>query len=316
MSGPLITRRGFGGLMAGAAALGLAGCSSSRFDANGRPKYLVSGFSVLETNPARIGSLKNYETFIQKEIGLPLVSFRASGYSGVALAMANDQIDFGIMGPANFATIKKEMGEGVDAPLTMKESDGSTSYISVIFVKASSPYKTLDDLRGHTMAFADVNSASGFLVPRYYLRKEGKDPENFFSRYIFAGGHEQSVSSVLTGTTDAGVTWASGVGEQSEGFTRGILRRMVQAGDLDMKDIRIIWKSGPIPNGPFVMRKRLPQDLQKQVIDAHIKLRNADKAAFEALTGGQGEGFVPTPPGFYDVIFEIKREEEAARRAV
>lgn len=315
MSPALITRRGFGGLMAGGAAMALGACSESRFDANGYPKWLVSGFSVLETNPARIGALTDYENFIGRDIGIPLRSFRAAGYSGVSLAMMNNQIDFGIMGPANYATIKLEMGEGVDAPLTMMESDGKTSYVSVIFVKASSDVQSLDDLKGKTIAFADVNSASGFLIPRYYMRKEGKDPEKFFSRYIFAGGHEQSVSSVLNGTTVAGVTWASGVGDVKKGFTRGILQRMVQAGTLNMDDIRIIWTSGPIPNGPFVMRQGLPADLRQKIIDAHIKLRSADKAAFEALTGGQGQGFVPAPPGFYDVIFEIKREEEAARRA-
>ncbi len=270
---------------------------------------------MLETNPARIGALTDYENFIGKDVGIPLRSFRAAGYSGVSLAMMNNQIDFGIMGPANYATIKKEMGAGVDAPLTMMESDGRTSYVAVIFVKASSNIYTLDDMRGRTIAFADVNSASGYLVPRYYLRKEGKDPENFFSRYIFAGGHEQSVSSVLNGTTDAGVTWASGVGDVKKGFTRGILQRMVQAGSLNMDDIRIIWTSGPIPNGPFVMRQGLPADLRQKIIESHIRLREADKAAFEALTGGQGQGFVPAPPGFYDVIFEIKREEEASRRA-
>lgn len=307
----MITRRNFA---AGAAALALAACSRSRFDASGRPRELVSGFSTLETNPARIGALTNYQRYVESETGLPLRSFRAAGYSGVALAMENDQIDFGIMGPANYATIKKEMGEGVDAPLTMKEKDGTINYIAVIFVKSSSPYQRLEDLRGHTMAFADVNSASGYLLPRYYMRKDGMDPERFFSRYIFAGGHEQAVFSVLNGTTDAGVTWASGVGDVNEGFSRGILRRLVENKSLDMKDIRIIWKSGPIPNGPFVMRMGLPADLRQKVIDAHMKLRQADKAAFEALTGGQGQGFVPAPPDFYQVIFDIKAEEEASRR--
>lgn len=315
MSGPLITRRAFAGLAAGAAAYGLAGCSGGRFDANGYPREIVSGFSVLETNPARIGALTAYENFISGQVGIPMRSFRASGYSGVALAMVNDQVDFGIMGPANYATIKKQMGDGVDAPLTMKESDGSVTYISIAIVKASSNIHTLDDLRGKSLAFADVNSASGYLVPRYYMRKEGKDPEQYFSRYIFAGGHEQAVYSVLNGTTDAGVTWTSGVGDAALGYTRGILKRMVEAGDLKMDDIRIVWKSGPIPNGPFVMRQGLPADLRQKIIDAHIALRTGDKKAFEALTGGQGQGFVPAPPGFYDVIFEIKREDEAARRA-
>ncbi len=312
MSGE-VTRRGFGALALGGAAF-LAGCSRSRFDAAGRPRELVSGFSVLETNPVRIGALTGYSRFVESRLGLPLKTFQAAGYGGVSLAMMNDQIDFAIMGPANYATIKKELGDAVDAPLTMMEEDGRITYVAVIFVRASSDIHSLDDMRGRSMAFADVNSASGYLIPRYYLRKEGRDPDAYFSRYIFAGGHEQAVYAVLNGTTDAGVVWTSGVGDVSRGYSRGILRRIVESGRLDMSDLRVIWTSGPIPNGPFVMRRKLPEDIYQGIVQAHIDLHDADLPAFEALTGGQGKGFVPAPPGFYDVIFDLKREEEAARR--
>ena len=62
------------------------------------------------------------------------------------------------------------------------------------------------------------------------------------------------------------------------------------------------------------MRRKLPEDIYQGIVQAHIDLHDADLPAFEALTGGQGKGFVPAPPGFYDVIFDLKREEEAARR--
>jgi TRAP-type uncharacterized transport system substrate-binding protein len=35
----------------------------------------------------------------------------------------------------------------------------------VVIVKADSPYKTLDDLKGKAFGFADPDSTSGYLIP-------------------------------------------------------------------------------------------------------------------------------------------------------
>ena len=45
------------------------------------------------------------------------------------------------------------------------DSEGLTGYHSVIAVKADSPYQSLDDLKGKTLAYADPNSTSGYLPP-------------------------------------------------------------------------------------------------------------------------------------------------------
>ena len=102
------------------------------------------------------------------------------------------------------------------------------------------------------MAWSDPNSASGYLIPRAALRQQGINPETFFGRSGFAGGHEQAIVAVLGRQYDAGVTWSSSVGEESEGFSRGMLRATAEKGLLNMRDIRIIWRSGPIQNGPLV----------------------------------------------------------------
>jgi phosphonate transport system substrate-binding protein len=58
------------------------------------------------------------------------------------------------------------------------------------------------------------------------------------------------VVAVLQRQYDAAVTWASGIGDVSQGFTRGNLRAMVEKGMLNMRDLRIIWRQRPIMNGP------------------------------------------------------------------
>ena len=53
------------------------------------------------------------------------------------------------------------------------------------------------------------------------------------------------------------------MGDVESGYTRGNLRRMVDNGLLDMADLRIVWESNLIPNGPTVMRNDLPQEARE-----------------------------------------------------
>ena len=138
-----------------------------------------------------------------------------------------------------------------------QEQDGSNSYVAVMYTRADSGITSLEDMKGHSLAWADPNSASGYLIPRAEFRAQGIDPESgrYFGRTGFAGGHEQAVVAVMNHQYDAGVTWTSGVGDAVQGYTRGALRMMVDKHMLDMKDLRIIWKSRPILNGPLTVRK-------------------------------------------------------------
>ena len=54
--------------------------------------------------------------------------------------------------------------------------DGTIGYYAVAFVRADSPYKTLDDLKGKIWAWAEPNSSSGYLFPLVGFRNMGLDP--------------------------------------------------------------------------------------------------------------------------------------------
>lgn len=278
------------------------------------PMVLNIGFSGNETSPARLKLLDDYRLYLERELGVTVKTFNASDYTGIAQAMAAGQVDIAQVGASNYANLRAMMGDGVMPILTMQEVDGSLGYYSVMFARSDSAIRTLDDVRGKSIAWADVGSSSGYLVPRHFLRKQGLDPDTFFSTQSFAGGHEQGVIAVLQGVADVGVTWVSGIGDESKGYTRGILYRMVEAGMLDMSNLRVIWKAGPIPNGPIVIRTAIPADMRERIIEAHIKLRDTNREVFEVVTGGESAGFVRVPAGFYDEIIAMREAEVAARR--
>ena len=93
-------------------------------------------------------------------------------------------------------------------------------YISVMVVRADSGIKSLEDMKGHSLAWADPNSTSGYLIPSATLKAQGikLDDGAYFSKTGFAGGHEQGVVAVLNKQYDGAVTWTSGQGEKSRGL--------------------------------------------------------------------------------------------------
>jgi phosphonate transport system substrate-binding protein len=204
----------------------------------------------------------------------------------------------------------------VEPLVVAKERDGSISYISVMVVRADSGITSLETMRGRSLAWADPNSTSGYLIPRFELREGGIDPEagKFFGRTGFGGGHEQAVVAVVQKQYDAAVTWASGQGEESQGFSRGNLQAMVAKGMLDMKDLRIIWKSRPILNGPLTARKDTPDAFREDMRAFHLALPAAHPAIYEQIERGGGQGYQAVTHEDFQLFIDMRRSEAAARR--
>jgi phosphonate transport system substrate-binding protein len=172
-------------------------------------------------------------------------------------------------------------------------------------------------MKGHSLAWADPNSTSGYLIPSATLKTKGikLDDGAYFSKTGFSGGHEQGVVAVLNKQYDGAVTWTSGQGEKSEGFTRGNLRSMVDKNMLKMSDITIIWQSGKIPNGPWAMRIALPAELKKTVADFMLDLPKSHRDIYDDVEMGSGVGYAPATMDLYKDIIELRLAEQRANRS-
>lgn len=261
--------------------------------------------------------LKNYACFkdlMAQRLGVPVELYPASDYAGVMQGLIAKNLEYAGLGSSGYAGIYIQAPEAVEPLLTTEQTDGSIGYYSVLYVRADSPYKSIEDLKGKSLAFADPNSTSGYLVPSFELKENGYKPDEFFGRTGFAGGHEQGVVAVLNKQYDAGVTWTSGIGEYDKGYTAGNLTKMVEKGALNMKDIRILWKSNLISNGPNVVRTDLPQELKDMVRGILVGMPLTDRDCFEKTEGGKVKAYVPISHDFYEPIIKMRRELLAARR--
>jgi phosphonate transport system substrate-binding protein len=185
--------------------------------------------------------------------------------------------------------------------------DGSMGYNAVVVVRADSPYKTIDDLKGKVVARTDPLSGSGYLIPTAAFRAMGKPVDEYYKSPL-SGGHVQSVLGVLKGTYDAAFTWTS----KGDGF--GNIRQMMNQGLLKREDIRIIWTSDPLPSPPVVIRKDVPADMRADMLKLFTELHKTDMALAESVAQGKTTGIMAVSHKDYTLMCQAAADEREARR--
>ena len=301
----------------GVAGLAIAMPTASRADDwKATVKEFRIGLLGGENTSDRLKKYDGFQRLLQEKLGIPVKLFPAADYAGVMQGMAAGQLDVAQFGASSFAGTYLDCKciEPVVVPL---EADGSTYYYAVMMTRKDSGITSIEQMKGHSLAFADPNSASGYLIPNASLKAAGIDMADgkYFSRTGFSGGHEQGVVAMLNHQYDASVTWTSGLGDIAQGYTRGTLRSMVDKRMLSMSDVNIIWKSGKIPNGPWAIRTALPADLKKVFTDFVLDLPKSHKDVYNAVEQGAGIGYTPATMDLYKYIIALRQAEKRGGRS-
>ena len=294
------------------AALALL-ATSPAFAQDWKADYKTVKFGILsgENEQDRLARYKGFEEYMEKTLGVDLEIFSAGNYDGVVQALAADQIEFAFLGSSAYAAAYTA-SEGMVEPLLATESlTGATGYFSIVTVRCDSGYKSIDDLKGKVLAFADPDSTSGYAVPLYNLVQQGYDVETFFSGVPFAGSHEAGVQGVVNKQFDAAATY-------QDNETSGVYQLMVSKGMIQEGEICVIWQSPEITNGPITARKNLPQPMIDEVKAALLALPAAAPDVYKEMTGGEtstDKGYIEVNHERYQWIIDMRAWIKANRKS-
>lgn len=245
--------------------------------------------------------------YLQKKLKVEFVGRRTSDYAGIVEALRGNRIQLARIGTAAYAQAYIVTNGGVDLLAAESDDTGTVGYRSVVIVRSDSPYKTIKDLAGKSIAFGDPGSASGYQVPRYFLKEEGVVADSFFGKTSFSGSHENTVIGVLSGTFDAGATWYSS--EARSNMARMEHKNMIRKGLW-----RIVWTSPQIPTSPWVVPSKLPKEMKDDIKNALLAMATEDPAAWQALTDGNAQSLKPVTHQDYEAVVRLTRENLKDRR--
>lgn len=138
-------------------------------------RFAVTDVDGMESLQREYGPFK--EAF-EKASGLKVDFFPVSGRTAAVEAMAADQVDFVLTGPAEYVVFNARLKA---QPVVVWERP---NYRSSIVVTEESPIKSLADLKGRKVSFGEIGSTSQHLAPATILADGGlaygKDYEAVF----------------------------------------------------------------------------------------------------------------------------------------
>ena len=220
-----------------------------------------------------------------KLVGVPIRVTVASDYAAVVEALRNRTADLAFVHPAGYVLANRE----AKAMIVAKDQwHGNTSYTSRIYVRKESGLKTLEELRGKTIAFVDPSSTSGYVYPMVMLIEKGlvqnRDPKTFFKEFVFSGSHDAGLQALLNGHVDAFASF-----DQA--------REQYLKDPAEREKLIYIAESAPIPEGGICARDGLDPALVAKVRAALLSMK--------------GPTYAPVLKALYDIDgFEPAEDRE------
>ena len=259
----------------------------------------------------RLNSNECLRAQTEELLGVPTKLFAPADYNGVIQGLLGGTIDLAWLGASSYAKTWLSDPEAVEPILVKVNVDGGYGYHSIGFARKDSGITSLDGMKGKVFGFGDPNSTSGYLIPSIEIPEAGYDmnPGKYFGDVKFTGGHEQTIIAVKNGDIDGGVTWADGLGNWEDGFNSGALRKAVDAGLIDMNNLVEIWRSKPIPEGPIVLRKSLPEKVKVQMTALMASMPSMDPECAYSVMAGESKGFQPIGHDAYEIIIEARKRK-------
>ena len=254
---------------------------------------------------ARNACLSHYA---EKALGVPAPMYYFAEYSGLMESALGGNLDYAWFGASSYAGVYLDNPDAMVPVLTRMQPTGDMGYYSIMISRTDSGIDGLDDTKGKRIGFPSPNSTSGYLIPSIELPKAlNSTLEDHFSSIEFAGDHQLALQGVISGDYDVAHVWVSGVGEWSEGYTSGALRKAVDKGSVNMDDIQQIWSSKLIPNGPLTVRKGMSDDAKKAVVSMMQWIHENDPKCSENIASGVVREWVEVDHSFYDSIVKARK---------
>jgi phosphonate transport system substrate-binding protein len=228
---------------------GLGSTASAESETSSLPTAVTIGFIPGENPDTMRENMLEFAKLLQGKIGIPVNVYVSKDYSGLIEAMKEKKIDFGFFSAMTFVFAEKNAG----AKVLLKKVWASPFYHSLLMVRADSHINSVQQLKQKKMAFVDEKSASGYLYPRVFFKKENIDPAHFFSETIFTGNHKTSVEMLLAKKVDAIAIYSNDKSGHESAWTQ-FAGAADRPGPARVRT-KILWVSDMIPTDPFCVRK-------------------------------------------------------------
>jgi len=285
----------------------VSGCAKREAQLGSARRPIIMAFVASVESQDLIVSGDELARMLEKRTGYTYKTAVLTSYAAAIEAMGAGKADIVWYPPFSYVLAHEKVGAKV---ILMTVRSGSRWYHGYIIVRKDSGINRLEDLKGKRFAYVDPLSTSGAVYPKLLIKEKGFDPESFFSRAIYSGGHDKSVIAVYNKQVDGCAVYGNGDVDARD-------RVIGTIPDIKEKT-KIIAKTDVIPNDTVAVSKDLPPDIVKRVRDALLAISNSDEGRRAVLALYGVDGLVTAKDSDFDPIRRAVRLtsvdlEEAAK---
>ncbi len=234
--------------------------------------------AIPDENPQELLRIyKPFADYLSKEIGMPVKFTPVVDYAATVQGLAANRLDLVWYGGLTSVQAAKQ-AKGARRIIMRKEDAEFKSYF---ITRKDTGIKALKDLKGKTFSFGSVSSTSGHLMPRYFLLKEGINPEKDFAKFSFSGAHDATAAWVEAGTVDAGA------------LNFLVWEKLVQNKKVDTDKVFIFWTTPPYVDYVWTVRGGVDNGTVDKISKAFLKLDYNNAAHKKLLDLHRTKGYIP-----------------------
>jgi phosphonate transport system substrate-binding protein len=224
--------------------------------------------------------------YLERATGAKIELTVPLNYAGVVEAFGADKIDIAFFGGFTYVQARKRFGA---QPLVQRERD--QAFHSLFITQTNSAIASLEDLKGKSFAFGDVLSTSGHLMPEYYMRYRGVDPD-VIARAIYSGGHDATALAVANRKVDAGA------------LDEAVYAKLTKDGKVDPTQLRVFYITPPYLDYIWAARKALDPSLADAFKKAMLDLDPSNPQHKPVLDLLQASRYVAAEDASYEKLRE------------
>lgn len=219
------------------------------------------------------------QAYLEKQLGRPVKLIIPTNYNATVEGLGNGSLDVAYFGGLTY--VKAHVRYGA-TPLVQRDVD--QRFHALFITHPGTGVARLQDLKGKTFCFGDINSTSGHLFPYLAMKQAGVSPDNQLKPFRYTGSHAATAQAVAAGVCDAGA------------LDETVYKALVAEGKLPGKT-QVFFTTPPFADYVWAARKDLDAKTRQAFANAFLRLQTGrDDAVLKIL---RGEHFVPANDAEY-----------------
>lgn len=220
---------------------------------------------------------------IGRKLGKQVLLLQRKSYAEINDLLLRGDADIALLSTGAYSVFGRKEGFPL---LAMQERHGLAYYYGYVIVPVDSKVNSFADLKGHSFAYVDPLSYSGYLGVQELLNKQDYHEKEYFSSSYFTYSHDASIRAVSRGLV-AGATVDSLVYDYLKLKAPQITER-----------VKIIKVLPPMGTGPIVAKKTMSEEERERLKTVILHLHE-DSEVYPAMRQLLIDRFVPADPALY-----------------